>query len=394
MSKRLTLALDIARYGLYLLLFISVATGWSALPAGRLFLLAVLLLTLTILGYLCTERARSERARLGLLAGELVVLVAIGLTVRYSWFPILYLVFVAEALFSLPRKRALPVILTAYGVLGVTLYFLEAPVRPGDFVVTMAVWLAGFAFVAASSLLALEQETTRERSDQLARELRAAHEQLDAYAGEVERLSATRDHQRLAQEVHDSVAQVLTGLLVQLQALRQLLQTDPTTAAARLTSMEEAARHGLDEVRRAVRAMRPEQLAGVEGVEAMRQLCHQFSRRTRIRVFFTTEGSTFQLPPAREALVYRALQECLTNAARHGRASAVWAHLQAGEGRIELRVRDDGVGAARVTAGMGIGGMQERAQAAGGRFSYRTRPGQGFETVLELPLAVPSAIAR
>ncbi len=394
MSKRLTLALDIARYSLYLLLFISVAIGWSALPAGRLFLLAVLLLMLTILGYLCTERARSERARLGLLAGELVVLVAIGFTVRYSWFPIVYLVFVAEAILSLPRKRALPVILAAYGVLGVTLYFLEAPVRPGDFVVTMVVWLAGFAFVAASSLLALEQETTRERSDQLARELRAAHEQLDAYAGEVEQLSATRDHQRLAQEVHDSVAQVLTGLLVQLQALRQLLQTDPTTAAARLTSMEEAAHHGLDEVRRAVRAMRPEQLAGVEGVEAMRQLCHQFSRRTRIRVFFTTEGSTFQLPPAREALVYRALQECLTNAARHGRASAVWAHLQAGEGRIELRVRDDGVGAARVTPGMGIGGIQERAQAAGGRFSYRTRPGQGFETVLELPLAVPSAIAR
>ncbi len=394
MSKRLTLALDLARYGLYLLLFISVATGWSALPAGRLFLLAVLLLTLTILGYLCTERARSERARLGLLVGELVVLVAIGFTVRYSWFPLLYLVFVAEAIFSLPRKWTLPVILAAYGGLGATLYFLEAPVRPGDFVVTMVIWLAGFAFVAASSLLILEQETTRERSDQLARELRAAHEQLDAYAGEVERLSATRDHQRLAQEVHDSVAQVLTGLLVQLQALRQLLQTNPTMAAARLTSMEEAARHGLDEVRRAVRAMRPEQLAGVEGVEAMRQLCHQFSRRTRIRVFFTTEGNTFQLPPAREALIYRVLQECLTNAARHGRASAVWAHLQAGEGRIELRVRDDGVGAARVTPGMGIGGLQERAQATGGRFSYRTRPGQGFETVLELPLAAPSAIAR
>jgi len=394
MSKRLAAALDIARYSLYVLLFISVATGWSALPARRLFLLAVLLLTLTILGYLSSQRVRSERVRLGLLTVELLVLVAIGLTVQYSWFPVVFLVFVAEAILSLPRKRALVVTFAAYGVLAVTLYLLTAPIRPIDFTTTMVIWLAGFAFVAATGLLALEQEAARERADQLARELRAAHEQLDAYAGEVERLSATREHQRLAQQVQDSVAQVLTKLLAELQALPQLFQINPTSAATRLASMQEAVRHGLDELRRTVRSIRPEQLAGVEGVEAMRQLCQQFSRRTRIRVFFTTEGNTFQLPPAREAFVYRVLQECLTNTARHGRASAVWAHLQAGDGRIELRVRDDGVGADRITLGMGLSGIQERAAASGGRFSYRTRPGQGFETVLELPLAVASAVAQ
>ncbi len=394
MSKRLVLVFDIARYGLYLLVFLSVAIGQRALPPARLFLLSVLLLTLTILGYISTERARSQIVRMSLLAIELMILFTIGLTVRYGWFPVLYFVFVAEAIFSLPRRRALAFVLAAYGVLGVTLYLIDPPARLEDFVVTMSVWLTGFVFVGASSLLTREQREARERSDHLLQELQGAHEQLRAYAGEVERLSVARERQRLAQEVHDSVAHVLTGLLAQLQALRRLLQVDPTTAAGRLADMEEAARHGLDELRRAVRAMRPEPLEGTGGPEALRRLCDRFTARTGIRVFFTTEGEKLNLPPAHEALVYRALQECLTNAARHGRASAVWAHLRARDNQAELRVRDDGVGAARVTAGMGIGGMQERARAAGGRLRYRTRPGQGFETILELPLLAPPTVAR
>jgi len=155
--------------------------------------------------------------------------------------------------------------------------------------------------------------------------------------------------------------------------------------------VEEAARHGLDEVRRAVRAMRPEYLEAIGGVDAMRRLCDQFAERTGIRVNFLADAN-LRITPAHEVLLYRTLQECLTNAARHGRASAIWASLNAHDGRIELRIRDDGVGAAAVRPGLGLGGMQERAQAAQGRFSYRTAPEEGFEAVLMLPegAAVPA----
>lgn len=81
------------------------------------------------------------------------------------------------------------------------------------------------------------------------------------------------------------------------------------------------------------------------------------------------------------------------NAARHGRASTVWAQLSTKDDRIELRVRDDGVGGQDVRPGMGMGGMQERAQAAGGQFRYSTAPNAGFETVLELPHAGVQAAA-
>lgn len=390
MNRRTVLALDIARYGLYLLLFASVAIGRTALPPDRLALLAGLLLVLTLLGYICTERARSTPVRTALLIAELAIIVTIGFNVRTGWFPVLYFVFVAEVFFSLPRQLAVGVALAAYGTLAVTLGLVARPARIDDLVINLLIWLSGFIFIGTSSLLTIEHRDARAQSESLLKELQTAHAQLQAYAGEVERLSVTRERQRIAQEVHDSVAHVLTALLVQIQALRRLLPHDPTTAAARLGSMEDAARRGLEEVRRAVRAMRPKPLEKTGGVDALRALCDDFADRTEIRVFYTTEGTLKSLSPSLEAQIYRALQECLTNAAQHGRASAVWAHLRVDTSRAELRVRDDGVGTAQVTIGMGISGIQERAHAAGGEFVYHSRAGKGFEATLHLPLVAPA----
>ena len=77
----------------------------------------------------------------------------------------------------------------------------------------------------------------------------------------------------------------------------------------------------------------------------MRRLCEQYGERTGIRVTFVTDAQV-QLSPVQEVLFYRTLQECLTNAARHGRASTVWARLTGAGDRTELRVKDDGIGAA------------------------------------------------
>ncbi len=386
MSRQIQAGLAIARYGIYLLLFLSNALGQRTLTPDRLIALAGLFVLLSAAGYILTEHCHSRRLAVGLMATELVLMFAIGLFARTGWIPILYFIVVAEAFFFLSTAQAYAVALTAYGVLGANLYIVINPIRLNDFAVTMLVTLSGFVFIASASRLAVEQYAARQKTEELLKALETAHARLQAYAVEVETLSVARERQRLAQEVHDSVAHVLTGLLVQLQAIRRLLQTDVGAATARLATIEEAARRGLDEVRRAVRAMRPEHLEGVGGVEAMRRLCDQFAERTGIRVHFVTEAS-LQLAPAHEVLLYRTLQEGLTNAARHGRASTIWTSLSAKDGRTELRVRDDGIGAQRVRPGMGIGGMQERAQAAGGHFSYRTAPEGGFEAVLELPQA-------
>lgn len=400
MSRHIQAGLAIARYGTYVLFFLSHALDartLPALPGDRLIALAGLLMVLSAVGYILTEHAHTRRQAVALMSTELALMFAIGLVAPKGWFRILYFIVVGEAFFFLPARQAYAFALTAMAVLGVNLYVATAvtdtPFLVQDFAVAMLVMLAGSAFFVSVSRLAVEQMEARKKTESLLQELEAAHARLQAYAVEIETLSVARERQRLAQEVHDSVAHVLTGLLVQLQAVRRLLQTNAGAAAARLATIEEAARHGLEEVRRAVRAMRPEHLEGVGGVEAMRRVCDQFAERTGMRVNFVTEPN-LQLTPAHEVLLYRTLQECLTNAARHGRASTIWATLSAKDGRTELRVRDDGIGAGQVRPGMGIGGMQERAQAAGGQFSYHTTQEGGFEAVLELPQTRAAAFSR
>jgi len=388
MSPQVRIGLAIARYGLFLFVFLTQALEPPRLSGLRLVVLMVLYAALAAAGYLFTQ----GRARSGILVTlEIALVFAIGLLVPRGSFWLAYFVVTVDAGFALgtpPRVYAAAG--GIYLLLSANAYLAWGPLDR-EVIESLLSLLFGFVFMVTATRLAIEQMAGRQQGERLLRQLGEAHEKLQAYAAEVETLSVARERQRLAQEVHDSVAHVLTGLLVQLQAARKTLATDAAGAASRLANLEEVVRRGLDEVRRAVRAMRPEHLETVGGVEAMRRLCAQFAERTATRVTFVAEGEP-ALTPAQEVLLYRALQECLTNAARHGRASNVWAALRPQSGRVELRVRDDGTGAAEVAPGMGLTGMAERAAAAGGRFSYRTSVG-GFEAVLDLPLdaaAVPT----
>ncbi|MGH2452211.1 MAG: sensor histidine kinase [bacterium] len=389
MSRQVKIGLAIARYGLFLFVFLTQALEPPRLSGLRLAALAALYLALTTTGYLFTR----GRARPALLVGlEVALVVAIGLLAPRGSFWLAYFVVTVDAGFALgtpPRVYASAGAI--YLLLAANAYLAWGPLDR-EVVESLLALLFGFVFMVTATRLAMEQMAARQQSERLLRQLEEAHDRLQTYAAEVETLSVARERQRVAQEVHDAVAHVLTGLLVQLQAARRTLPIDPAGASARLASLEEVARGGLDDVRRAVRAMRPEHLETVGGLEAMRRLCAQFAERTATRVTFAAEKEP-ALTPAQEVLLYRVLQECLTNAARHGRASNVWAALRPQNGRVELRVRDDGTGAAEVAPGMGLTGMAERAAAAGGRFSYRTSAGGGFEAVLDLPLdaaAVPT----
>ncbi len=382
MSPQVRIGLAIARYGLFLFVFLTQALEPPRLSGPRLIALAVLYLALATIGYLFTQ----GRARLWVLVALEVVLVsAIGLLAPRGSFWLSYFVVVADAGFALGRPRALYASAVGiYLLLALNAYLAWGPVDR-EFIEGLFALLFGFVFITSATRLALEQMAARQLSERLLQQLGEAHEKLQASAAEVETLSVARERQRLAQEVHDSVAHTLTGLLVQLQAARRTLPTDPGAASARLAALEEVVRRGLEDVRRAVRAMRPEYLETVGGLEAMRRLCAQFAERTGIRVTFVADGVA-ALAPAQEVLLYRALQESLTNAARHGRASNVWASLRPLNGRIELRVRDDGTGAAEVAPGMGLSGMAERAEASGGRLLYHSAAGGGFESVMELPV--------
>ncbi|MEU8819208.1 sensor histidine kinase [Actinoplanes sp. NPDC048796] len=199
------------------------------------------------------------------------------------------------------------------------------------------------------------------------------------------------ERQRMAREIHDTVAQGLAGIITQLQAAENTMDRRHLTNALTL------ARESLTEARRTVHAMEPSMLAEARLPEALDDLARRWSRANHITAAATTTGDARPLRPDIEAALLRTAQESLTNVAKHARATEVTLTLSYMEDLVTLDVRDDGVGfvpAARRAhgspdGGFGLAGMRRRVQRLSGRVVVESEPGGGTVISATLP-ALPA----
>jgi signal transduction histidine kinase len=253
--------------------------------------------------------------------------------------------------------------------------------------------LVGYVIVALVSV----QREQREALAQAYEQQTAANAQLRQYADTVEELSIIRERNRLARELHDTLAHSLSALTVQLEAVRTLWTVDPEAARAMLDSADEAARRGLREARRALQDLRASPLQDLGLPLALRELAETASRRSgatlTLHVPRKLESS---LQPEVEQGVYRIAQEALENIVRHAQAGTIVVSLTQDNGALRLDVEDDGLGLAPGTGQasegdgtmhMGIRGMEERASLIGGRLEIGDRAGKGTRVTLFVPSA-------
>jgi two-component system sensor histidine kinase UhpB len=190
---------------------------------------------------------------------------------------------------------------------------------------------------------------------------------------------------RIARELHDQVGQTLTGVALQLETLER--DAAPELRSS-LRTLEASARTGVEEVREIVRRLRPEALDDFGLRSALVTLGSRLAEQSGIRVIPTLAGDLPKLAADDELVIYRVAQESLTNVVRHARARSAQLSLQAEDGAVVLRVRDDGRGidAAGLRSGNGVRGMRERALLVGGELDVvRARP-HGTEVRLRLPV--------
>ncbi|MFD1677866.1 sensor histidine kinase [Alicyclobacillus fodiniaquatilis] len=218
-----------------------------------------------------------------------------------------------------------------------------------------------------------------------ARQLRIVNNQVNEYADKVYHLATAEERNRIAGEIHDTVAHRLTALLVQLQAARRIWtqDADRETTQENLVVCEALAREALDEVRTSVRAIR--RTSADEGITSLRRLVLQFTKLTGMETFFTADPALGSLPAQMMAVLYRVIQEALTNAQRHGRATRVEVHLYQNGAYVTLEVKDNGKGTAEVAMGFGLSSMQHRLQQYGGDLQIESEPGLGFRLTAQLP---------
>jgi signal transduction histidine kinase len=197
-----------------------------------------------------------------------------------------------------------------------------------------------------------------------------------------------QERQRLAREIHDTLAQGLTGIVAQLEAAAQARKSG-TDDTGYLEAAAELARENLEEARRSVRALGPGELEGARLPDALAQVTGSWAARTNVPVAFTTTGEARSLHPEVEVALLRAAQEALANVAKHAGATRVGLTLSYMEDLVTLDVRDDGVGFEHTRGGFGLTGMLQRVRSVGGELAVESRLGEGTAISASVP-AVPA----
>ncbi len=201
-------------------------------------------------------------------------------------------------------------------------------------------------------------------------------------AGSAALRAQEEERARVARDLHDEVNQSLTGLLLRLEAVREVA---PPQLAAEVDETKALANQAMRELLALARQLRPTALDDLGLTAAIAGQVEQLAR-PGLEAVLETDGDFSDLDPDVQLVVYRVAQEALSNAARHSDADRIDVRLRRSGPGVELEVADDGRGFAfeESERGLGIGGMRERALLVGAELTIESRPGQGTTVRLEV----------
>lgn len=299
----------------------------------------------------------------------------------------LYWAMAGEAAMILADLRSASITIVAYMALSAVNFGLQIG---WDMLPALIAYIAPMAFfILVYALMFQRQAKARQQTQSLLADLEAAHRQLAEYAIQVESLTISHERERMARELHDTLAQGLAGLILQLEAVDTHLSRSQLERAQTITAQAMSrARATLADARRAIDDLRNNDTElDVESI--VRAEVDRFTTATGIACDLDLE-ITSKIPEALAEHALKIVSEGLTNIARHARARNVCLHLEAHNGLLEMKITDDGAGfdpGQQSRSGhYGLIGMRERARLSGGTLEIQSQPGEGTTLKLRLPL--------
>ncbi|MEM7117778.1 MAG: sensor histidine kinase [Chloroflexota bacterium] len=226
---------------------------------------------------------------------------------------------------------------------------------------------------------------SRERHT-LIQELEATRADL---AASERRAGILSERQRLAREIHDTVAQGFISIVMHLEAAEQALPTGQPVIERHISQAQKTARESLAQARRVVEDLRPAPLEEAALPEAIRQVVAKWERRGKETAVFTVTGEERPLSPQIEDALLRAVQEALANVRKHAQATHVALTLSFIGDLVLLDVQDDGVGLAasnRSDGGFGLIAMRQRVTRLGGSVTLESEPDSGTTLAIQIPI--------
>lgn len=206
-------------------------------------------------------------------------------------------------------------------------------------------------------------------------ELQEANRQLEEYAKESVRMTETKERNRLAREIHDTLGHALTGIITGIEACTALMDVAPEATKVQLNAIAEVARQGVTDVRRSVKALRPDALEKLDLQKAILQIVDEMSMATSAKIDYQCRTRLSGFNDDEEDIIYRIVQESITNSIRHGKADRIQIQIDREYNMLKIYIKDNGIGCKTVQKGFGLHHMEERLDMLHGELTYSGEDG-------------------
>ncbi|WP_407312965.1 sensor histidine kinase [Desulfosporosinus sp. SB140] len=239
--------------------------------------------------------------------------------------------------------------------------------------------------------ISIRARVIKQGADRLSRlhleELEKAHKELQQAAVTTMQHAVLDERTRIAREIHDAVGHSLTSLIVQLQALRYMIEDDPAQAKKSVEEMLTVARQGLTDIRVSVHALAGDRSA--LGITPLQALVSKINATTCLDCTFTSNPQAEDLPAETGAVLFKVLQEAMTNILRHSQATRVDVNVSASGSECLLSIKDNGrfTETSRFTEGYGMKSMRERVQEVDGVIDFKSDEPSGMILTAVVPIA-------
>ncbi len=353
----------------------------------------IILLAVDRIEYFLYGDETPTRAAIFLLVTRIVFIEVLSLLDQFKYTPFLYLIVLFLACLYFGELVGYCLAVLAWIVYVVKhMYYSANWLSEGTELHYLVLFTVGIVLVITIARVVTKEKASRTRAEELLAELEVSHRQLKEYAGQVAELATTRERNRLARDIHDTLGHYLTVINVQLEKALALRVKKPREADQAVSDAKRLASEALQDVRRSVGALRTTQELP-EFIQSLTELVERVHSDT-CAIELHIEGDEASFSKQGLLALYRAVQEGLTNAQRHAGASHTWIDLHFGDQEATLILRDNGHGFDAASwqhaepgrnGGYGLQGLQERLELFGGDLQIESTPAQGTTLRVTLP---------
>lgn len=216
------------------------------------------------------------------------------------------------------------------------------------------------------------------------KELKDANLQLEKYADIKEKMGKTKERNRLAREIHDTLGHTLTGISAGIDACITTIDQSPELTKQQLEVISDVTRSGISEIRRSVSELRPDALERFSLEDAIKKMIADINAMSTTEVYFNSCPLHLKFDEDEENAVYRVIQESVTNSIRHGHASRIWIRIERAYTQLHIQIKDDGIGCHNLKPGFGTRHIIERVEMLNGTVTFDGS--EGFETNVSIPI--------